>query len=193
MRREHSIDPEWFESLFREKGDPWEFETSDYEQEKYDHTLASLGRARYASALEVGCANGVLTARLADRCDALLAVDVSDTALAAARARCAGAPQVSFARCRLPRETPEGRFDLVILSEVVYYWNRTDLARMADYLRGAVVPGGEILLVHWTGDTDYPLSGDEAVDGLGALLGEEVEPVCEERRDAYRLDRWRRV
>ena len=193
MRRDRSIDPAWFEALYRDHGDPWQFETSAYEHAKYDHTLSSLSRLRYASALEVGCANGVLTRRLADRCDRLLAVDVSDTALAAARARCADVPQVSFARSRLPQEAPEGCFDLVTLSEVVYYWDRSDLARMADYLRGAVDVGGDILLVHWTGDTDYPLSGDEAVDGLRALLGDLVEVVRAERREQYRLDLWRRA
>lgn len=193
MRRERSIEPEWFETLFREQGDPWGFETSDYERAKYDHSLASLPRTHYASALEVGCANGVLTRRLAALCDRLLAVDVSETALQAARARCADMPQVQFARCRLPQESPAGPFDLVTLSEVVYYWDRDDLARMADYLRGAVTVGGDILLVHWTGETDYPLSADEAVDGLRALLGKDVEPWREERRDEYRLDVWRRA
>lgn len=191
MRRDRSIDPAWFEALFREQGDPWQFETSAYEQAKYAHTLASLPRARYAAALEVGCANGVLTRNLAERCEALLAVDVSDTALQAARARCDDLPHVRFERRQLPQDAPDGRFDLVTLSEVVYYWDRVDLARMAEYLRGAVVAGGEILLVHWTGDTDYPLSGDEAVDGLRQLLGDAVEPVVEERREQYRLDLWR--
>ncbi|WP_375272441.1 class I SAM-dependent DNA methyltransferase [Sphingomonas sp.] len=193
MRRERSIDPEWFEALFRDEGDPWQFETSPYEQAKYDHTLASLPRERYRSALEVGCANGVLTRRLAAWCDDLLAVDVAQTALEAARARCADLPQVRFERRQLPLDTPEGRFDLLTLSEVVYYWDRGDLARMAAYLRDAVVTGGEILLVHWTGDTDYPLSGDEAVDGLKALLGDDVEPLREGRRERYRLDLWRRA
>ncbi len=193
MRRERSIDPDWFEALFREQGDPWQFETSVYEQAKYAHTLASLPRERYRSALEVGCANGVLTRQLAARCDDLLAVDVSRTALEAAEARCADLPQVRFERRQLPRDAPEGSFDLLTLSEVVYYWDRDDLAQMAGYLRDAVVAGGDILLVHWTGDTDYPLSGDAAVDGLRTLLGNAVKPLREERREQYRLDLWRRA
>ena len=193
MRRDRSIEPDWFEQLYREQRDPWAFETSAYEHAKYDHSLASLPNPRYAAALEIGCANGVLTQRLAPRCDALLAIDVSDTALAAAAARCADLPQVTFQRLRLPQETPPGRFDLILLSEVAYYWDRADLARAAAYLNTALLPGAHLLLVHWTGDTDYPLSGDEAVGGLRDLLGEAVEPVVEERRDQYRLDLWRRA
>lgn len=192
MRRDRSISPEWFEALYRDDGDPWQFETSAYEAAKYDATLAALPRDHYARAFEPGCANGVFTRRLAERCDDLLAVDVSDTALAAARARCSDRPNIRFARLQLPGETPDGCFDLVLLSEIVYYWDRGDLARCARWLADAVAPGGDIMLVHWTGDTDYPLSGDEAVDGLETLLGDAVEPLRRDRHERYRLDIWRR-
>ena len=192
MRRERSIAPDWFEQLFHEQGDPWHFETSAYERAKYDHTLAALPCDRYEAALEVGCANGVLTQRLAPRCADLLAVDVSPTALDAARRRCADQPQVRFEQRRMPADAPDGRFDLVLLSEVIYYWDRDDLARAATYLCEHVREGGDVLLIHWTGDTDYPLSGDEAVDGLKSLLGDHVRPMLAERRERYRLDLWRR-
>lgn len=189
MRRTASIDAAYFEKLYADHGDPWEFETSAYEAAKYDHTLAALPRRRYARALEVGCANGVLTRRLADRCDDLTAVDVSPTALAAARARCADLPHVRFEERRLPGDAPAGPFDLVLLSEVVYYWDRDDVARAAAWLRGAVRSGGDVLLVHWTGETDYPLSGDEAVAALAEGLATDV--LAAERREQYRLDLWR--
>jgi len=192
MRRDASIPPAWFEDLYAREGDPWSFATSPYEAAKYDHTLSRLPDGRFARALEVGCANGVLTERLAPRCDALVAVDVSGTALAQARSRLAGQPHVAVERRVLPAEMPDGSFDLVLLSEVVYYLDRTDLARLADRLRDGVASGGHLLLVHWTGDTDYPLTGDEAVDGLAVLLAGVVEPVLAERRERYRLDLWRR-
>ena len=189
-RRERSIPSDWFEELFSERGDPWDFETSPYEAAKYDHTLAALPRDRYGDALEVGCANGVLTARLAPRCDRLLAVDVSDTALAAARARCANLPQVAFERRRLPEEAPPGPFDLILLSEVVYYLDGVDIARLAAWLTRAARSGGHLVLVHWTGETDYPRTGDEAVAELRAHLGDAVEEVLADRRPEYRLDLW---
>lgn len=192
MQRERSIQPDYFEQLFAEHGDPWQFETSDYEAAKYDRTLAALPRPHYPAALEVGCANGVLTRRLAPRCDDLLAVDVSDTALAKARARCADQPQVRLARLQLPGERPDGQFDLIMLSEVVYYWDRDDVGRAADWLRGALPSGGDLLLVHWIGETDYPLSGDDAVEALGIGLGDAVEAIGAERHERYRLDLWRR-
>jgi SAM-dependent methyltransferase len=192
MRRDRSIDSDWFETLYREKGDPWSFETSPYERAKYDHTLASLPQERFGSVLEVGCANGVLTERLAPYCDRLLAVDVSATALAIAARRCAALPQVSFEQRRMPAEAPAGPFDLVLLSEVIYYWDSVDLTRLAEWVQQAVRSRGHLLLVHWIGETDYPKSGDDAVTELRAALGEAIEVVCEERRDEYRLDLWRR-
>ncbi|MGU3390697.1 SAM-dependent methyltransferase [Sphingomonas sp. M1A8_2b] len=191
MRRERSIESEYFEALYKAEGDPWHFETSAYEAAKYEATLAALPRDRFVTALEVGCANGVLTTRLAERCDALLAVDVSDTALAAASARCADQPNVRVERRRLPAEAPGGAFDLVLLSEVVYYWDSADIVGLADYLRTAIVSGGHVLLVHWIGETDYPKSGDDAVVELRSALGDAAHVVRSDRHEAYRLDLWR--
>lgn len=190
MRREHSIEPAYFEALYREKGDPWEFETSPYEAGKYRETLAALPVERFGSALEVGCANGVLTAQLGSRCDALLAVDVSETAVAAARVRCADQPHVRIEQRRLPADAPDDRFDLVLLSEVVYYWDSADIVAMGAYLDGSVRSGGSVLLVHWIGETDYPKSGDDAVAELNAALAHRVTVARSDRHEAYRLDLW---
>lgn len=193
MRRETSIDADWFEALYRDQGDPWNFAGSPYERAKYDHTLASLPQDRFGAVLEVGCANGVLTRRLAARCDHLLGVDVSPTALAAARTRCADLPNVTLEQRTLPAETPAGPFDLILLSEVVYYWDSGDLAGMATCVSQSLRSGGYLLLVHWTGDTDYPKSGDAAVGELRRDLGDDVREITLERREQYRLDLWQRT
>jgi cyclopropane fatty-acyl-phospholipid synthase-like methyltransferase len=191
-RRRHSIAAEYFEGLYSADADPWGFATSAYEQAKYDATLAALGTERSQRALEVGCAIGVLTARLAAVCDRLLAVDVSDTALAAARARCAALTNVELKRMALPAEAPEGPFDLIVLSEVAYYWDDADLARMGERLRRHLQPGGRVLLVHWTGETDYPQTADEAVERLAQEAGPEFSVALADRTSDYRLDLWRR-
>jgi SAM-dependent methyltransferase len=192
MRKTCSLDPSYFEALFAENPDPWNFETSAYEQEKYDHTLAALPEPRFRHALEIGCANGALTVRLAQRCDLLVAVDVVDRALGRARARCAGLTNVAIRKARIPRDRPQGPFDLVLLSEVAYYWDSTDLADAADYFQEVVEPNGFLLLVHWTGETDYPKTADEAVSELQRLLEPEFTVAMHERLTRYRLDLWRR-
>lgn len=192
MRRKHSIAPDYFEQLYRENGDPWQFATSAYEAEKYHHSLEALPRDFYRSALEIGCSIGVFTRQLAAQCGTVLAVDVSETALAAARERCAECDNVLFARRRIPQEPIQGRFELIVLSEVAYYWDHADLARAAIAIDAALAPGGDLLLVHYTAETDYPLSGDEAVETLRAHLGSVVSSFRADRRDLYRLDVWRR-
>lgn len=176
----------YFEALYATEPDPWGYETSAYEAAKYDETLAILGTTPVPRALEIGCSIGVLTARLAPLCAALLAVDVAATALHRARLRCASLPQVSFAQASIPAWFPEGAFDLVVLSEVLYYLNEAELNTLAAQLRAHLAPGGRVLLVHWLGETNAPLSGDEAAS---LLIAATRFPVAVQRRfPRYRID-----
>ena len=84
---------EYFDELYARSRDPWSFETSEYERNKYERTLSVLARRRYRRALEVGCSIGVFTAMLAPLCDELLAVDVSEKAIAVARREARGLPE----------------------------------------------------------------------------------------------------
>ena len=188
-----SLPPSYFEALYASDPDPWRFASSDYERDKYAATLAALPKQLYRSGLEVGCSIGVLTAMLASRCRRLLALDVADEALAQARERCRALPQVTLARLQIPDETPSGSFDLIVLSEVVYYFDREDVRHLARYLNRALEPGGDLLLVHWTGATDYPISGDEATDLLIAGLDFTAQPLAASRHERYRLDLFRRL
>lgn len=178
----------YFDDVYRAHDDPWNFETSDYERAKYRETVAALGRERYRNAFEVGCSIGVLTAMLAPRCDHLLAVDVSEAPLKRARERCADLPQVEFRRMKVPAEFAPGPFDLVMLSEVAYYWSRPDLEHAIEQVMDALEPRGQVLLVHWTDPVhDYPLTGDQVHD-LFLERGDRLTHVLGKRHERYRLD-----
>jgi hypothetical protein len=88
----------------------------------------------------------------------------------------------------VPDQWPDGAFELILLSEVVYYLSRDDVGRLAAKVTNSLAKGGSVTLVHWTGLTNYPLSGDEAA----ALFIERLGPTCVvERADRYaefRLD-----
>lgn len=181
------LERDYFEGLYEASADPWDFATSAYEREKYDRSLDALGERHFERALEVGCSIGVFTERLAARCDELLAVDISDRAVAAAAERTAPLAHVTVERRSLPEDTPAGPFDLVVCSEVLYYWTEAVLGDGLDALAGELRPGGLMLAVHWTEPTDtYPLQGAEAHRLLAAhpafraLLGRD--------HPSYRLD-----
>jgi SAM-dependent methyltransferase len=186
-RRTAPIDAAYFDALYAADPDPWRFASSPYEAEKYAATLAALPPRRFASALEVGCSIGVLTAQLARRCERLLALDVAEAALARARAAC---PGVQFERRRMPEEWPAGRFDLIMLSEVLYYLDADGVRQAAACAVEAIEPGGSILLVHYLGGTDYPLTGDGAADlFMSAAAAAGLVPGFASRTPDYRIDR----
>ncbi|GAC1529792.1 MAG: SAM-dependent methyltransferase [Acidimicrobiales bacterium] len=150
----------YFEELYRGDADPWGFETRWYESRKYAITVACLPQVRYGSAFEAGCANGVLSERLAGRCDHLLAADASETAVGRARSRLESLDNVEVRQLLLPDEWPGGQFDLVVLSEILYYLDEVELERLLEAAVGTMRPGAEMVAVHWLGATDYPLRGE---------------------------------
>ena len=185
-----SVPPVYFEEMFAGNPDPWQFETSPYEHEKYDTSIGALAGRPYRRAFEVGCANGVLTERLALICDTLLSIDVSSSALASARTRNSQTAHVKFQEMVFPGQTPNGSFDLIVLSEVVYYWSSGDIATAAAWISQRLEAGGDLLLVHWIGETDYPQTGDGAVEQLQQGLPT-MKIIRADRYEKYRLDLWR--
>jgi SAM-dependent methyltransferase len=191
MPENKSLTAGYFERVYDEHDDPWGFATRPYEARKYAKTMASLPRERYTSAFEIGCSIGVLTEQLAARCDRLLAVDVAERALAQARARCRHLPQVRFQRMSVPAEFPEGLFDLILVSEVGYYWGWDDLARAQRLIVEHLAPAGHLLLVHWTPFVeDYPLTGDQVHQAFldGAADGNGLRHLVGSRQQSYRID-----
>ncbi|MFJ9553813.1 SAM-dependent methyltransferase [Nocardiopsis sp. NPDC101807] len=145
---EHSIPPSYFDGRYAESPDPWNLSVRWYERRKYDLTLASLPRRRYASGYEPACSIGVLTRGLAGRCDRLLAVDSAPVAVEAATAALADSPHVSVRRSVLPRDLPDASFDLVVLSEFLYYFAPDDLELLSKGLGDRLRPGGHVVCVH---------------------------------------------
>ncbi len=185
---DQSWTPDTFDRIYAADPDPWRFTTSRYEQEKYAATLAALGARRFSAALEIGCSIGVLTRLLARRCDTLLAVDVAHAALAAACHRCAGLPGVRIERRQIPRDWPGGGFDLIVLSEVLYFLSTDDIACSARRAAASLLPGGLVLLVNWTGPTDTPCTGDEAADLFASATAPVLRPIRRVAASTYRLD-----
>jgi predicted TPR repeat methyltransferase len=183
---------EYFEKLYAANPDPWDFETSAYERDKYQATLEMLSGQHFRRAFEVGCSIGVLTKLLAEQCDSLLAVDMVESALAAARARCAGLPHVTFANRQIPTQWPDQEFDLILFSEVLYFLTPADITRTALLAAESTQPGAIVLLVNYTEKIDEPCGGDEAADCFITAIWGHVEGLWQFRSQKFRIDLMRR-
>lgn len=166
-----TLGPEYFENMYAASPDPWGFTSRWYEERKYAISAALLPCRRYRDAFEVGCSIGVFTTLLAPRCDRLLACDLSPVAVAAAAERTAGYAHTRVEQRLMPDDWPqrEAGFDLIVLSEVLYYFGGADLDRMLDLAVAALSPGGTLLAVHWRHPVaEYPRGGEEVHHALGS-------------------------
>ncbi len=155
-----------FDDLHRTSKDPWDFATSPYEIAKRAATIAALPDRNFPAILEIGCSTGYLSQALAHKGDHVLALDISAVATGRASARIAAQPgaqaPISFRQADVPTAWPNGVFDLIVFSEVLYFMMPQAIARSAALARAALAPGGLCLLVNWTGENDLDISGDEA-------------------------------
>jgi SAM-dependent methyltransferase len=181
-----SLDATYFDSIYAESDDPWHFATSAYEAQKYAATIEMLGPGRYARGLEIGCSIGVLSRMLADRCNELISVDISARALERARERCADRANVRFELATVPTTFPVGPFDLIVLSEVGYYWSDADLSLARNHI-AAAGSRGTVALVHYLPKVDdYVRDGDAVHESF--LRDERFERRRAMREDLYRID-----
>ena len=176
-----------FDAMFSESEDPWRFESSWYEQRKRAVTLAALPRQQLGRVLEVGCSTGVLTADLASRATTVLGTDLSEQAVRRARQRFAGREEVTISRMRSPQQWPAGSFDLVVLSEVGYFWQPEELQVALARSAASLSTDGLLLLCHWRHAVQgWPLDGDAVHAAALALPG--LRCVVSHVEADFRLD-----
>ena len=186
-----SHDRQYFDSMYGGDADPWGFDSRFYERRKYELTLAALPRQRYVRAVEPGCANGAFTEMLAERCDELVAFDFVEDAVARARCRVAAATHVTVTCAEFPLWWPAGTGDLVVWSEVAYYLTEAGFHSAATGLRHWLEPDGHLVAVHYTGTTDYPVSGVEAHRRIDELTF--LQPEFSAVDEQFIVQVWRRT
>jgi SAM-dependent methyltransferase len=167
-----TLDPGYFRDVYAASPDPYGLADRWYEARKYALTVALLPRQRYRAAFEPGCSIGVLTARLAPRCGSLLACDAVAGAVASARASTAALPGVRVEQRVIPRDWPPGEFDLIVFSEILYYFDDADLNEVLRLGVSALRPDGHLLAVHWRRPApEHPRTGGEAHQALAGHGG----------------------
>ena len=162
----------YFEQLYSDSPDPWSVTEQWYAQRKYDHTLAALPQRRYRTAFEPGCSVGVLTRRLAERCDSLLATDRVAAAAELTAARTRHLPHVRVSQLTVPEEWPDGRFELIVLSELLYYFDDLTLREVLNRTVDSLEPGGTLVAVHWNHPApEHHRTGRSLAPVLSAIPG----------------------
>lgn len=169
----------YLERFYADGPDPFGFDRDPGERTKYELTLGLLPHDHYARALEIGSGEGSFTELLLDRCDAVVGVELSEIAVGRAQQRLGDRPGVTFERRAIPFDLPDGTFDLVVGSDVLYYLQPEVLDRGIPYVAGLLRPGGALVIVHFCGDFGAPVSGDHVHDRVAQLapsLGLERRP-----------------
>lgn len=150
----------FFDELWA-NGDPWALETSTLDQQRYERQVDLIRDRHYDRAIEIGCAAGAFTRRLAPLAEHVLAVDIAETAVESAREH--QPPNVEYRVADVVQLDPveEGTFDLVVMSETAYYlgwlYPLFDLGWFAHRLNTATTPGGRLLLVNTYGHQEGSL------------------------------------
>ncbi|RIX98179.1 methyltransferase domain-containing protein [Aureimonas flava] len=181
--------PDHFARLYAADGDPWHVRSSPYERDKRAAAVAMLAGHSYGRLLEAGCGEGHLTAAILHAGVAREAIAFDRDPAIVARANAMGwGADMRFVEGAMPDAVPEGRFDLVVLSEVLYFLSEVELIRFGDVLRGRLADGAHILLISYLGATDTPLDGRAASDLLVAALGAGVTTLGLRETEAYRME-----
>ncbi|RMQ47718.1 Methyltransferase [Pseudomonas cichorii] len=184
-----SVTEQYFDEIFRDNNDPWAFRQRWYERRKRALTLATLTRERYSTIFEPGCANAELSAELAARCDRLECCDTSSRAVELARQRLAGFDHAHVQQARLPQQWPEGRFELIVLSELGYYLDREDLHRLIDCALASLTSDGQLLACHWRPAIEgCPLNADQVHRILAERL--QMHRLSSHHEDDFLMDLW---
>lgn len=185
----NSIDRRHFDGMYFESDDPWHMRASWYEERKRAVLLASLPSVRFATAYEPCCAAGDLTLPLSRRCQRLLASDGSGRAVAQTRYRLATKKNVTVVQAWMPDEWPEGKFDLIVLSEFLYYLPLLELDRLLQSVLKAKTVDGVVVACHWREPiAGCALAGDALHQRLHAHL--RMPRITRYIDDDFCLDVW---
>jgi SAM-dependent methyltransferase len=176
----------YFDDLYRTQAQAFERRFQD--ARKRALTLASLPRERYELAFEPGCGEGHLTRELSSRCNRVIAADFSQTALRRARKNLGGL-SVDIRQLVLPAQWPTERFDLIVVSELLYCLRPDELEQFNEQVLRSLRPGGNLLLAHSRAPVpEYPIDAERAHEGLLEMDG--LRPLAGYADQDVLIDVW---
>jgi SAM-dependent methyltransferase len=188
------MNPVHLDHLYSSSVDPFGFDSKPAEAAKFAKTLELCGGDRLGRVLEIGCSVGTLTEIIAPHAESVLAIDVSHRAVALAAERLVAFPNVRCEVCAIPDDYPEGTFDVVIASDVLYYLSPGAVSETIRRIEASVAPGGVVVALHYAPRMGSLLTGDEVHDLLtrrSQLMHVTAERVDFRPGRTYRVDVFR--
>lgn len=140
--------------------DFWSLETSEFEQKRYHSILSIINDRRYNRALEIGCGTGTFTRLLSTIVDEVVALDISSTAIARAKSASKGVGKIDYRVANIMEFNlrSEGKWDLIIMSETIYYlgwlYSFFQVGSLAAKLQASMNNGGSLVLANTRGRRD---------------------------------------
>ncbi|WP_409193001.1 nodulation methyltransferase NodS [Bradyrhizobium sp. RDM4] len=138
-----------YQSLERElaNDDPWRLDDNPFERERHTQLLRlSLSNSAVSNGLEIGCAAGAFTEKLAPHCQRLTVIDVMPRAIGRAVQRTKSWSHISWAATDVLQFTTAELFDLIVVAEVLYYLeDMTQMRTAIDNMVKMLAPGGHLV------------------------------------------------
>lgn len=127
--------------------DPWRLDANAFEQERHSQMLRlSLSQGPITNALEVGCAAGAFTEKLAPYCKRLTVIDVVPRAIARTRQRMKESSHINWIVADVRQFSTQQLFDLIVVAEVLYYLEDVAAIRTAVHnLVSMLAPSGHMV------------------------------------------------
>ncbi len=184
----NSLEQEYFDTLYNNNPDPWNFEKSKYEHTKFEAINKLIGDSTYKKGLELGCSIGVQTKYLAKHCGKLKAVDISETAIKRAKKLNPNLEDVHFETVDIAINFPQGKYDLISMCEIGYYFNKQTLNRLFEKIYSNLNKKGHFLLVDWTSFVrEYPLTGMQVHKLFYTSSENRFRKISEINHDSYEI------
>ncbi len=168
VRQYENYSETYFDALYNNNTDPWQYQTRWYEKRKREICLAMLPKSHYHYAIELGCGNGVLSELLAQRCQTLISIDGNQQAVKLTKERLAELPHAHVIQGVIPTillnpdqkyldsyflsdnvSTTSLPFDLIVISEVLYYLEPNDIDTVIAWAQQNLAIDGTLLCCHW--------------------------------------------
>lgn len=150
-----SNNTDYFNDLYEQNDDPWDYQNRWYEQRKRMICLSVLLKNEHQNVLEIGCSNGIFSQQLATRSKKLTCIDANDKAVQLAKNRLSSYDHVEVMQQCIPEQFPSGQYDLIVIGEILYYLSPAQIEVCIEKIQQLLTDDGVLLCCHWK----YPVEG----------------------------------